>query len=281
MIDPRELATHAGEIRQRGIGTTTVGVGEDFDEGLLSAMAEAGGGNFKYVANPAELREFFSEELQELFTVHATGFTIGFTCPHGARAELVSAFPVTRNGKRFEVAIGDVAARDEIDLVFTVRVNPGAMTTTVPFAVTAAWTDPRRDQRHQATIALEPLNRAARSDVTNAPADPLVQERSALQKAAAERRIALDLDRQGRYRESRARMGDARMYLLAAPMTEDVAFDLQESDSMASFSDDMAYSQHDRKAAQEREYHRRRGRLETARRVEESRSREVEKGDGQ
>lgn len=266
LIDPRELARHAGEIRQRGIGATTVGVGEDFDEGLLSAMAEAGGGNFKYVANPAELREFFSEELQELFTVHATGFTIGFTCPHGARAELISAFPVTRHGKRFEVAIGDIAARDEVDLVFAVRVKPGAVHTALPFEVTAAWTDPREDQRHRVTIALETLSRAAGPDVTNAPADPLVQERSALQRAAAERRTALDLDRQGRHRESRLRMAEAQAFLLAAPMTEAVAFDLQESNVMASFSDDFAYSQHDRKAAQEREYQRRKGRLETARR---------------
>ena len=276
MIDPRELATHAGEIRQRGIGTTTVGVGEDFDEGLLSAMAEAGGGNFKYVANPAELREFFSEELQELFTVHATGFTIGFTCPHGARAELISAFPVTRNGKRFEVAIGDVAARDEIDLVFTVRVNPGAMNTTVPFAVTAAWTDPRQDQRHQATIALEPLNRAARSDVTNASADPLVQERSALQKQqpSGERPSISTARGVIRIRE-RGWHGRHSTYEKAPP-TAAVRVDLLESDMLAAMPADAAYSQHDRKAAQEREYHRRRGRFETASRVEGSRSRGVE-----
>lgn len=261
LTNPGELAKHAGEIRQRGIGTTTVGVGEDFDEGLLSAMAEAGGGNFKYVANPEELREFFSTELQELFTVQATGFTIGFTCPHGARAELISAFPVTRTGKRFGVAVGDIAARDEIDLLFAVRVKPGAAATTLPFALTAAWTDPRQDQRYQESIALEPLNRAARSEVANAAADPLVQERSALQRAAAERRVALDLDRQGRHRESRLRMAQAQDFLLAAPWSEDIAFDLAESSAMASVAEDTAYNQHDRKAAQQREYHRRRGRL--------------------
>ena len=52
ILDPGVLAQHAGELRRRGIATTTVGVGQDFDEGLLSAMAEAGGGNFQYVAGP-------------------------------------------------------------------------------------------------------------------------------------------------------------------------------------------------------------------------------------
>ncbi|MDF2759336.1 MAG: hypothetical protein K0S99_1968, partial [Thermomicrobiales bacterium] len=60
ILDPGMLARHAGELRRRGIATTTVGVGQDFDEGLLSAMAEAGGGNFQYVANPEGLRAFFA-----------------------------------------------------------------------------------------------------------------------------------------------------------------------------------------------------------------------------
>src|SRR5215217_4123863 len=94
ILDPTVLARHAGELRRRGIATTTVGVGQDFDEGLLSAMAEAGGGNFQYVASPNGLRAFFSHELQELFSVAATGLTVTLILPPGAEAELVSAFPL-------------------------------------------------------------------------------------------------------------------------------------------------------------------------------------------
>ena len=45
ITDPVELTTHAHELRKRGIGTTTLGVGLDFDEGMLGGLAEAGGGN--------------------------------------------------------------------------------------------------------------------------------------------------------------------------------------------------------------------------------------------
>jgi Ca-activated chloride channel family protein len=41
MTDPAELTHHAQELRRRGVGTTTLGVGLDFDEDLLSGMAEA------------------------------------------------------------------------------------------------------------------------------------------------------------------------------------------------------------------------------------------------
>src|SRR5688572_30772584 len=110
ILDPAVLARHAGELRRRGIATTTVGVGQDFDEGLLSAMAEAGGGNFQYVAGPEGLRAFFAHELQELFSVAATGLTITLALPPGVDAELVSAFPAEARENVLEIAIGDLPA---------------------------------------------------------------------------------------------------------------------------------------------------------------------------
>ena len=97
ILDPAELARHAGELRRRGIATTTVGVGQDFDEGLLSAMAEAGGGNFQYVADPDGLRAFFAHELQELFSVAATGLTVTLVLPP---APMPSSSPRSRSSAR-------------------------------------------------------------------------------------------------------------------------------------------------------------------------------------
>src|SRR5215212_4635939 len=139
ILDPGVLARHASELRRRGIATTTVGVGQDFDEGLLSAMAEAGGGNFQYIASPEGLRTFFAHELQELFSVAATGLAIRLALPPGVDAELISAFPVESCGNSLEVAIGDLPAGDEIDLIFTVREERGNAGTLLPVGVTACW----------------------------------------------------------------------------------------------------------------------------------------------
>ena len=46
ITDRDELARHAGELRQRGVSTSTFAVGADFDERLLRDMAHEGGGNF-------------------------------------------------------------------------------------------------------------------------------------------------------------------------------------------------------------------------------------------
>ena len=175
-----------------------------------SAMAEAGGGNFQYVAGPDGLRAFFAHELQELFSVAATGLTVTLVLPPGVDADLVSAFPLETRGNALDVAIGDLAAGDEIDLVFSVRAGCGNTGDQLPVGVTTCWTD--RTSRRASGVERRPgsLRRAEAADVTAATRDDLVVERAALQRAAAERRAGLELDRAGRYVESRARMRQSR-----------------------------------------------------------------------
>ena len=269
ILDPGVLARHAGELRRRGIATTTVGVGQDFDEGLLSAMAEAGGGNFQYVAGPEGLRAFFAHELQELFSVAATGLAVTLLLPPGVDAELVSAFPVEVKGDALEVAIGDLPAGDEIDLVFTVRARRGNAGDLLPVGVSACWTDPRADARREIDATLEPLRRAEGVEVAATTPDDLVVERTARQRAAAERRAGLELDRAGRFAESRARMLQSQAFLTAAPMTAAVQADLAETTMLASAPSTSAYGSHFRKSAQLREDQRRRGRQDYEPRFDE------------
>lgn len=261
LVDPRELGRHAGELRRRGIATTTVGVGQDFDEGLLSAMAEAGGGNFQYVADAEGLRTFFSQELLELFSVAAMGVSVTLTLPPGLDAELVSAFPADVTGPSLEVAIGDVPAADEIDLIFTIRAGEGRLGELLPVGMQASWTDPGADARQQATLDPLPLRRAEANEINETSADMLVAERGALQRAAAERRKGLELDRQGRFAESRQHMARSVAQLRAAPRTDLVGDDLDISMFLEEAPADTAYGSHTRKEAQFREERHRRGRL--------------------
>ncbi|MCU0483065.1 MAG: VWA domain-containing protein [Chloroflexi bacterium] len=69
ITDPAELERHAGELRRRGVATSTFGVGADFDEALLQAMAGAGGGHFYYIERPAQIPDLIASELGEALDV--------------------------------------------------------------------------------------------------------------------------------------------------------------------------------------------------------------------
>ncbi len=67
--DHKGLINLASKIAKKGIGLTCIGVGDDFEEDLLTAMAEAGRGNFYYIENPDNIPSIFEQELQGLLHV--------------------------------------------------------------------------------------------------------------------------------------------------------------------------------------------------------------------
>ncbi|BAD41303.1 vWA domain-containing protein [Symbiobacterium thermophilum] len=73
VTDPDVLAGWARAWREKGLAVSTMGVGPHFSEDLLVALAEAGGGNFHYIANPDQIPRIFQEELHGLLQVAVQG----------------------------------------------------------------------------------------------------------------------------------------------------------------------------------------------------------------
>jgi Ca-activated chloride channel family protein len=260
ITDPGELTHHAHELRQRGIGTTTLGVGLDFDEALLSGLAEAGGGNFQFIARPDQLRAFFAGELNELLTIAAIGMTLTVSSPSGVRFDLVNAFPAQRRGKELTITLGDLPAGETLDLIFDVRTTAGAIGDVRHLSVSATWADPAGDSRQRFWLETPGLTFAAPATLATIPADPAVSETSALLLATLERQAALALDRAGDRAGSRQRMHQAASLLASAPMTDQVREDLEMTARYAAAPATAAYSAEDRKQGEWQNALRRRGR---------------------
>ncbi len=69
ITDIEELTHHARQLRQRGVATSTFGVGLDFNEHLLEGLATEGGGYFYFMERPDQIPQMFQRELGELLTV--------------------------------------------------------------------------------------------------------------------------------------------------------------------------------------------------------------------
>ncbi|HEU0113496.1 MAG TPA: VWA domain-containing protein, partial [Thermomicrobiales bacterium] len=129
VVDRGELAARAAGLRQMGVGTTTLGLGLDFDEGLLSALAEAGGGNFQFIADASELPACFDRELRELTAIAGSNVTFGLRLPAGVSAELLNVLPTEPRADGLVVVGGDVPIGATVDLVFSVRFDPSPVGT--------------------------------------------------------------------------------------------------------------------------------------------------------
>ena len=217
-----ELAGHASSLRKLGVSTTTLGVGLDFDEHLLATMAEAGGGNFQYIESASQLPAFFQGELGELLSVVATGLNVSITPPEGVRARLMNAFPAEQTGRKIDVAVGEVPAGTEINLVFELTVGPGSIGAAHQLMVEASWTEPAIDKAGRFRQAMPALRIVSSEEAEGTAANDEVREAAALQRADAAQREAMRLDREGRHVESRVHLRQQAALLAAAPQSSRV-----------------------------------------------------------
>jgi Ca-activated chloride channel homolog len=127
LTDAAKLQEIATAFREKGIATTTVGFGLDFDEKLLKALAVAGGGRFHYVREAEGLAQAFQEEFGELVTMVAQNLELRVELgPSTSLAEVLTDLPVERADKVLKVRLGDVRAGDARQFLFRVRVAGAA-----------------------------------------------------------------------------------------------------------------------------------------------------------
>ncbi len=117
ITDSDELARHAGELRARGVSTSTFGVGNDFDERLLQSLADAGGGHFYYIADAPQIADAITSEVGETLEVVARDVVLDVTARDDIRIEPISPYPASGHGNRTTIALGDLASEQAVEVV--------------------------------------------------------------------------------------------------------------------------------------------------------------------
>ena len=138
ITDPAELARHAGELRARGISTTTFGVGEDFDEALLQGMADAGGGHFYFIERPEQITDLIASEVGELLEVVARDAAIEITAPDGMTIRPLSPYRFEQRGSRATLLVGDLVAEQHLEAVIRIKFGYGPIGSEVGILVGVA-----------------------------------------------------------------------------------------------------------------------------------------------
>jgi Ca-activated chloride channel family protein len=86
ITDPDKLRLMTEAARRKGITTTCIGFGPHFNEDLLQAMADAGGGNFWYVESHDQMGPIFEEEIEGLVSLAAQNVEVTLTLSHDRAA---------------------------------------------------------------------------------------------------------------------------------------------------------------------------------------------------
>jgi Ca-activated chloride channel homolog len=123
VTDRDSLAALTAKAHERGIGTTTIGFGNDFDEELMTAMADAGGGAAHFAETPDAAPAIFAQELEGLTQVVAQNVSLEIQ-PHAAVEVLgvLNEYPLAQIAGGVQVELGDAFAGERRRVVLALHV---------------------------------------------------------------------------------------------------------------------------------------------------------------
>lgn len=82
---PGELGRLGASLLKEGISVSTVGVGNDYNEDVMTALSQNSDGNFYFVENSNDLAMIFAKELGSALEVAAKSVRLRIECPEGVR----------------------------------------------------------------------------------------------------------------------------------------------------------------------------------------------------
>jgi Mg-chelatase subunit ChlD len=120
-MDEEDFVSLSEKIREDGITISTIGIGDDYDQQLLHAIAEAGGGVPYHVKEVKELEEIFSTQAEEMSSTVLISPMVTITLMPGAEIqEVYTVAPTLRkqnldksnNNNRYVARLKDIIGQE-------------------------------------------------------------------------------------------------------------------------------------------------------------------------
>ena len=119
---PRTLAEMASAARDHGFGVSTVGVGYDFNEVLMTTLADHGAGRYYFLEDPNTFARVFENEFDTARKVAAAHMEIRIPLSDGMRLVEAGGYPIKQEGQEAVLYPGDLLAGQTRKLFLTFQV---------------------------------------------------------------------------------------------------------------------------------------------------------------
>ncbi|MCP9835492.1 MULTISPECIES: VWA domain-containing protein [unclassified Cyanobium] len=187
-----QIAAKVAGLTQRGISTSAFGLGDDFDEDLMGAMAAAGDGTLAHIETPSQLADLYASELRGLASTFGRRVSLGLRGKHGA--EVVDLLNDLKRTGAGNYQLPNLRAGQELNVGLRLEL-PAWIPNQEILSVRLAWEAPGSGDR-QSLIEHLQLPVMAHGELDQLDGDEAVAEQLALFKANRERkRVITELDR--------------------------------------------------------------------------------------
>jgi Ca-activated chloride channel family protein len=216
------IATAVNRLAKEGVSTTTMGLGDDYNEDLLEAMARSGDGNYYYIESPKQLPDIFQTELKGLMATFGNTVSLGIEPQDDVTvADVLNDLDRLPSGL---LKLPNLIAGMPIIVVVRLNVPPTAQEREL-CRFRLAWNDPGQSERRETTAPLS-LPVMAASWESLAP-NMEVQERAALLLIARSKKAATLCLESGDFEGALRCLKEARAILASAPDTPEMRREAQ------------------------------------------------------
>jgi Ca-activated chloride channel family protein len=130
----------ARQSSEKGVTISSLGIGLDFDEGYMSAVARAGHGNFAFVKDGAALATFLQRELKETATTTIDRASVRLALPAGVRFVRAIGADARPVEGALELSMGALFAGDTRRVVVELSTSLGEAGEIQGIGGSASWT---------------------------------------------------------------------------------------------------------------------------------------------
>jgi Ca-activated chloride channel homolog len=149
ILQPTELSEHARELLNRGVVSTSVGIGPNYSNVQLQVIADNGGGTLHHASHPNEIIEIVVAEMRGMREVAAEALILEIRANAAVELECLSGYTLEHSGGMTglttysaTVSVGTVISGVARDAVFKVACPPLSHGQKIDIQITARWTPP-------------------------------------------------------------------------------------------------------------------------------------------
>jgi len=123
---PEEIGMIGARGTDLGIQVTTIGVGMDYDERLMLTVAMRGAGRFYHLAEPGQMANILTQELELMNRTVATGAFLEIVPTAGVQILGAEGIEVRHEGPRVVLPLGALYSRQRREVLLRVRADTSA-----------------------------------------------------------------------------------------------------------------------------------------------------------
>ncbi len=121
--DAAQIPALADQARSYGASITALGLGLEYDETLMGAIAQRSGGKFHFIEKPEEVASVFAGEIARLERIVARQMNLMINPGPGVQVTEIIGQPMQRSGRQAWVQLGDLSQGEQRDVYVRLAVT--------------------------------------------------------------------------------------------------------------------------------------------------------------